>query len=375
MIQPLFNLFKTLFMEIDYSKIVLNETHLPDKFLLSYNSKHAYVGSIIADIILCKKRGLNTLLINEELNNKYENIGIIDVNEIVEKELPNLLIDKKPDKVKKIFTIYKPAYSGLFRFSKLISTKYFYFVFSFLLLTNIFISTLNNKVIAINGLDMVIYSILLFLVLLFHEFGHLIASVKYNVSPKDINFGVYTIIPVFYTDLSEIWKLSPQKRIIINLSGIYVQLILGLISYSLFLMTNEVVFYNLFSTNLLISLINLNPFLRFDGFWVITDFFNEKNLIENSNAFLFSFFHKREKQSYSYVLKIYAVLRVLFIGYIFYFFIQFGVQMYNSSHMLQLNLKMLTISNVFYLIVLLYYLFKLINYTLKKIKLWKHKIF
>ena len=257
-------------MEIDYSKIVLNETHLPDKFLLSYNSKHAYVGSIIADIILCKKRGLNTLLINEELNNKYENIGIIDVNEIVEKELPNLLIDKKPDKVKKIFTIYKPAYSGLFRFSKLISTKYFYFVFSFLLLTNIFISTLNNKVIAINGLDMVIYSKLLFLVLLFHEFGHLIASVKYNVSPKDINFGVYTIIPVFYTDLSEIWKLSPQKRIIINLSGIYVQLILGLISYSLFLLTNEVVFYNLFSANLLISLINLNPFLRFDGFWVIT---------------------------------------------------------------------------------------------------------
>ena len=40
---------------------------------------------------------------------------------------------------------------------------------------------------------------------------------------------------------------------------------------------------NLFNLNLIIVLINFNPFLKFDGYWIISDLFSEKNLEKTAN--------------------------------------------------------------------------------------------
>jgi putative peptide zinc metalloprotease protein len=60
-----------------------------------------------------------------------------------------------------------------------------------------------------------------------HEFGHAAAGKRFGATPGDIGFGFYFIAPVFFSDLSDVWKLPPKERIIVNLGGIYFELIVA----------------------------------------------------------------------------------------------------------------------------------------------------
>lgn len=58
-----------------------------------------------------------------------------------------------------------------------------------------------------------------------HEFGHAAALVRHGGKKPEIGVGVYVIFPVMHTDVSEAWRLSRKKRIQIDVSGIYFQLL------------------------------------------------------------------------------------------------------------------------------------------------------
>lgn len=79
--------------------------------------------------------------------------------------------------------------------------------------------------------DVNIYIILGVLLLLLlssfvHEIGHASACRHFGVKHGGIGFGLYLTFPVFYTDVSEIWKLKRTERIVVNMAGVYFQLIL-----------------------------------------------------------------------------------------------------------------------------------------------------
>jgi putative peptide zinc metalloprotease protein len=52
-----------------------------------------------------------------------------------------------------------------------------------------------------------------------------------------IGFGFYLLIPVFYADVSNAWSLSPGKRIIINIAGMYFQLLLSCLLVLIYFIT------------------------------------------------------------------------------------------------------------------------------------------
>ncbi|MEL7162822.1 MAG: hypothetical protein AAFN92_18840, partial [Bacteroidota bacterium] len=64
-----------------------------------------------------------------------------------------------------------------------------------------------------------------FAVLLFHELGHAASAYRFGVKPKKIGAGFYLVFPVLFADITEAWKLNRNRRLIVNMAGIYLQLL------------------------------------------------------------------------------------------------------------------------------------------------------
>ncbi len=145
------------------------------------------------------------------------------------------------------------------------------------------------------GLNLAVYGSL-FLLILIHELGHAASALKFNVKAKSIGFGFYSIFPVFFADITGIWPLSKNKRMITNLAGIFIQGLLGILIYlayrsvsrgegSVFLIN---LLYLVLMANALTMLINLFPFFKFDGYWCYSDLFDQPNLGKRSKILVLS---------------------------------------------------------------------------------------
>jgi putative peptide zinc metalloprotease protein len=197
-------------------------------------------------------------------------------------------------------------------------TNYYVFYFSFILLfvINLYAS---NKLTGSNlnfTENIIIYLILVFIFIL-HEIGHSIFAKLYNITSGKIGIGLYSIFPIFYINLNEIWRLKKSKRVLINLGGIYFQLILGVFFVLIYLFTNSPILIKLLNINIGITIINLNPFLKFDGYWILSDCLNDKYLYQKSTIVIKKWL-KIEKHKYSKLITIYSIGRLFFLFLIFY---------------------------------------------------------
>lgn len=129
-----------------------------------------------------------------------------------------------------------------------------------------------------------IYFFLLLFFQIFHEIGHAAAGLSFGIKAKEIGFGFfYGIIPVFYSDQTRIWKLPARERIVVNLGGIYFDFLTSsflilfwfFIKWDFFLMYPYVIIGT--------TLRNLNIFLRYDGYWVVSDLVKSDSLLVESN--------------------------------------------------------------------------------------------
>ena len=104
---------------------------------------------------------------------------------------------------------------------------------------------------------------------------------------KDISaFGLYLNFPVFYTDVSHIWRLNRRQRCVVNFAGVYFQIIILLpILLCEILFPNNILRYIILGLNLNF-LITLNPFFKFDGYWFMTDLLGISNLRKKSNQLI-----------------------------------------------------------------------------------------
>lgn len=115
-----------------------------------------------------------------------------------------------------------------------------------------------------------------------HETGHASALVSYGCKQTEIGFGMYLYYPVLYTDVSEAWKLSRQRRAMIDVAGIYFQSVFQMLLLGLFFINGSPVLIYFFLFNDLIMFRTMNPFLRMDGYWLVADLFGIYNLRQQS---------------------------------------------------------------------------------------------
>ena len=138
--------------------------------------------------------------------------------------------------------------------------------------------SLNN----VRGAEILVVYALTTLTALFHEFGHASALHFYDCKRAEIGWGLYLIYPVLYTDVSDAWRLKRGERAIVNIAGIYFQCIPLIILALIYFQTgSSILLYSIIIVNM--SMISaLNPFLRNDGYWLVTDLFGIHNLRQQS---------------------------------------------------------------------------------------------
>lgn len=117
---------------------------------------------------------------------------------------------------------------------------------------------------------------------------------------------------------------------------------------------------SIFKINLSIALLNLNPFLKFDGYWVLSDLLNEANLLKTSNNLIKDKFRTISKISNWIV--IYTILRIIFIVCIVFFTIKKAISIYLKL----VEHKELNIGDSLFLLILSLYIFKILIRKLKK---------
>ena len=71
------------------------------------------------------------------------------------------------------------------------------------------------------------FGALSFISVTFHEFGHASSAKYFGAKHGGIGGGFYLFSPVYFADVSDVWKLSRFKRIIVNVSGMYFESIMA----------------------------------------------------------------------------------------------------------------------------------------------------
>jgi putative peptide zinc metalloprotease protein len=115
----------------------------------------------------------------------------------------------------------------------------------------------HNLLILNNWMDIVLTYVILLLILIFHEFGHASASMSMNIKPGEIGFGFYLIFPVLYANVTNIWILNKIKRIIINLGGIYFQIIANALLVGAYFLYPSDIFLRVISINSFVCLVTI----------------------------------------------------------------------------------------------------------------------
>ncbi len=135
------------------------------------------------------------------------------------------------------------------------------------------------------------YGLSLLLIMSAHEFGHAYAAHRYGCRTSTIGVALIVLLPILYTDTTDAWKLTDRrKRLVIDVAGIGVELIIATIATLLWVFlpdgaARSAAFFAATSSWILSLLINLNPLMRFDGYYVLSDAINIPNLQSRSFAF------------------------------------------------------------------------------------------
>jgi len=172
------------------------------------------------------------------------------------------------------------------------------------------------------------------IVLLCHELGHATPAYMHKTAPKSIGFGFYLVFPVLYADVTRTWELDRKSRLTVNVGGIYMQLMINcLLLISLPFISGYGLVANivnaLIGLNFLTIFLNINPFFKFDGYWLYSDFFRLPNLTKKAVSYMRTFFYKNQTEAKeeikgynSFWLKLYSFLYLIFIFFIFYLLIK-----------------------------------------------------
>lgn len=153
-----------------------------------------------------------------------------------------------------------------------------------------------------------------------HELGHIAACNKYVQKNGEIGFGIYFIFPVFYSNISAIWHAKKEERVIANLAGVYMQLWSMLLFLVLFFFTNVSLFLYMSYVLGVYSFIQLIPFIRSDGYWLLSDLSSIPNLQSRSNAEVKRWIKNplkkiKESSSKDIFIVIYGLFNTLIYGY------------------------------------------------------------
>lgn len=115
-----------------------------------------------------------------------------------------------------------------------------------------------------------------------HEFGHASAAAYYGCRHLEVGWGLYLVFTIMYTDVSDAWRLPRRQRAVVDIGGVYFESLFLMVLLALFVATQNTIFLFAFLFTDLSILSSFNPFLRLDGYWLVSDLFGIVNLRQQS---------------------------------------------------------------------------------------------
>ncbi|WP_041676362.1 HlyD family efflux transporter periplasmic adaptor subunit [Ramlibacter tataouinensis] len=134
------------------------------------------------------------------------------------------------------------------------------------------------------------YTVALVFAKALHEMGHALTATRYGVRVAHMGVALLVLFPMLYTDTGESWKLHrSRQRLAIASAGMVTELALaGLATLAWSLAPDGAVRNALFflatTSWVLTLLVNASPFMRFDGYFILSDLLDLPNLHERSGA-------------------------------------------------------------------------------------------
>ena len=117
-----------------------------------------------------------------------------------------------------------------------------------------------------------------------HEIGHAVAAHRQRVRIGDMGVMFFLFAPLAYVDVTDAWKLkSRTSRVQIALAGVYLELAIASVAAWAWWFLPDGLLRHLCAQVFLIAgpttlLVNANPLLRLDGYYVLSDLLEIPNL-------------------------------------------------------------------------------------------------
>lgn len=152
---------------------------------------------------------------------------------------------------------------------------------------NIVHSTFLNT---LSWAGLVKYFIAIVILKIAHESAHSLAAIHFNCRVRSIGIGFVVFVPRFFTDTTDSWRLPRSQRLLIDAAGIITEVLIGGISALIwsYLPASELkstLFFIFAVSTLSTILVNGNPFIRYDGYYILSDIVGIENLMSRSSEY------------------------------------------------------------------------------------------
>lgn len=135
------------------------------------------------------------------------------------------------------------------------------------------------------NLSAIVYYILaLMLVKTAHELGHALVAKRYGCRVSSMGVAFLLMTPILYTDTTDAWRLRSRfQRLSIVTAGVKVEIYIACVATFLWGIMPDgalrgVLFFVATTSWISSLLINISPFMRFDGYYALSDFLGMENL-------------------------------------------------------------------------------------------------
>lgn len=143
------------------------------------------------------------------------------------------------------------------------------------------------------------FGLTLMLVKVLHEMGHAFTAKRYGCRVPVMGLAFLVLIPVAYTDTNEVWKLPGRgQRLAVAAAGVATELVIAVWATLAWALLPEglpkSIAFMLSTTTWVATLaINASPFMRFDGYFLLSDWLDMPNL--HARAFALARWDMRER--------------------------------------------------------------------------------
>jgi putative peptide zinc metalloprotease protein len=144
-----------------------------------------------------------------------------------------------------------------------------------------------------SGRDLIEFWFLFGAMAFFHETAHGLTCKHFGGNVEKMGFTLMYFAPSFFCDASQVWIYGgPWERIATAIAGIWLDLIICVIATVVWWGTaagmtiHDLAYKVMMVTGVGVSLLNLNPLIKLDGYLIFSELIHEPALKERSTAYL-----------------------------------------------------------------------------------------